>query len=185
MIKRRLFIILTALALCLACCPRAFAAETYSDISNNSPASGSGYEWDEASKTLTLTDFHQETPQSFDIVLPADSTLVLEGENTITLGNNPQAGVSCWDSLARAGGEALTVASSSGAPPQCGAAYARGSTSTLTFDGYICQDLRCKSVQNTAQSTVFQCLADKDGTILSSVAPAARVNKPDGSSLYV
>ena len=168
MIKRRLFIILTALALCLACCPRAFAAETYSDISNNSPASGSGYEWDEASKTLTLTDFHQETPQSFDIVLPADSTLVLEGENTITLGNNPQAGVSCWDSLA-----------------QCGAAYARGSTSTLTFDGYICQDLRCKSVQNTAQSTVFQCLADKDGNILSSVAPAARVNKPDGSSLYV
>nr|WP_325242389.1 hypothetical protein [uncultured Oscillibacter sp.] len=32
---------------------------------------------------------------------------------------------------------------------------------------------------------MLQCLADKDKNILSSVAPAAKVDKPDGSSLYV
>ena len=193
--KRRLFSILTALALCLGLLPpRAFAADTYSgilnfapeyDSMNISPASGSGYEWDETSKTLTLTDFHQETSLAFGIVLPADSTLVLNGENTITLGDNPQVGVACWGSLALAGGGALTVTSSSGASPQYGAAYARGPNSSLTFDGYICQDLGRKSVENTIQKTVLQCLADKDKNILSSVAPAAKVDKPDGSSLDV
>ena len=147
-----------------------FCTEYSSTIS---PAEGSGYKWDDATKTLTLTDFHQVVSVGFGIVLPDGSTLVLEGENTIQLGDNPQRGVDCYGSLALAGDGALTVTST----PEYGAISARGRTATLTFDNYICKDLSYKGMEYTTQKTVLQCLTDKDKNILSSVVPAARIEQ--------
>ena len=162
-----------------------FCTEYSSTIS---PAEGSGYKWDDATKTLTLTDFHQVVSVGFGIVLPDGSTLVLEGENTIQLGDNPWMGVECYDvngSLALAGDGTLTVTSTSGRSPERGAVCARGLHAELTFENYICKDLSYKGMEYTIQKTIFQCLTDKDKNILSSVVPAARIKQQDGDAVCV
>ena len=55
----------------------------------NENASGQGYEWDSASKTLTLTNYKVEEPYNGScIVLPDGAKLVLTGENTLSSKND-------------------------------------------------------------------------------------------------
>ena len=90
--KKRVLSFLTALALCLGFLPgTAFAAETTVGLdfsSQESDSAGDGYSWAAETKTLTLTNFSQTLSDSsgneIAITLPENSTLVLEGESTIT-----------------------------------------------------------------------------------------------------
>ena len=57
------------------------------DFSNKTENSeGTGYKWDHANKTLTLTNYNSESVKG--IVLPDGATLVLEGSNTIKASND-------------------------------------------------------------------------------------------------
>ena len=57
------------------------------DFSNKTEDSeGTGYKWDYANKTLTLTNYNSESVKG--IVLPDGATLVLEGSNTINVSND-------------------------------------------------------------------------------------------------
>ena len=57
------------------------------DFSNKTEDSeGTGYKWDYANKTLTLTNYNSESVKG--IVLPDGATLVLEGSNTIKVSND-------------------------------------------------------------------------------------------------
>ena len=54
----------------------------------NENASGQGYEWDSASKTLTLTDYQMTEPcNDTAIILPDGAKLILNGENTLNSKN--------------------------------------------------------------------------------------------------
>lgn len=94
--KKRIFSLLTALALCLGLLPGTALAAVDGplDFTSQTSTSGDGYSWDANTLTLKLTDFTQTIPNTSKsgkaVVLPADSTLVLEGESTIT--NNSPGG---------------------------------------------------------------------------------------------
>ena len=94
--KRRILCVLIALALCLGLCPGgAFMAGAVSGTldftSQASDTAGAGYSWVADTRTLTLTNFTQtvsgDTESVRAIKLPADTTLVLEGESAITNGS--------------------------------------------------------------------------------------------------
>ena len=54
----------------------------------NTDATGEGYSWDSASKTLTLTNYKMTEPcNDTAIILPDDAKLVLSGENTLNSRN--------------------------------------------------------------------------------------------------
>ncbi len=53
----------------------------------DTPFEGNGYQWDEAEKTLTLTDFDMDIiPAGPALILPADSKLVVNGVNMLHSG---------------------------------------------------------------------------------------------------
>lgn len=91
--KKRIFSLALALVMCLGLMPgTAFAAEALSTgldfTSQSDDASGDGYSWTAETRTLTLNNFTQTISEStgggIAIILPENTTLVLEGESTIT-----------------------------------------------------------------------------------------------------
>ena len=91
--KKHFFCITLALVMCLGLTPgTAFAAEALSTgldfTSQSGDASGDGYSWTAETRTLTLNNFTQTISEStgggIAIILPENTTLVLEGESTIT-----------------------------------------------------------------------------------------------------
>lgn len=91
--KKRIFSLALALVMCLGLMPgTAFAAEALSTgldfTSQSDDASGDGYSWIAETRTLTLNNFTQTISEStgggIAIILPENTTLVLEGESTIT-----------------------------------------------------------------------------------------------------
>ncbi len=97
---KKVISILLCLILCLGLLPaRAWAAdvsEVLDFTTQSTDVSGDGYSWAADSKTLTLTNFTQTISASAQrgiaIALPENTTLVLEGESTVT---NSSLGGTC------------------------------------------------------------------------------------------
>lgn len=92
--RKQIFSLALALVMCLGLMPgTAFAAEALSTgldfTSQSDDASGDGYSWTAETRTLTLNNFTQTISESaggggIAIIFPENTTLVLEGESTIT-----------------------------------------------------------------------------------------------------
>jgi len=67
---------------------------------------GHGYEWDNRNSILTLTDCLIDTADDFGLKLPADCTVILEGNNTVKAG---KYGISCSGNVIFKGKGTLTV----------------------------------------------------------------------------
>jgi len=101
---KRILVIVLAVTLMLAAAPTAQAnnpttTETWNFMDQNRDSSGQGWVWESATNTLTLTDFTQNTSADTALLLPGDSTLVLEGENHITLTSDGSGFFGAWGVL--------------------------------------------------------------------------------------
>lgn len=106
-----LLVVLTlALALLVPC--TALAAESY-DFTSQKTTNGTNWTWDEGTKTLTLNNANLDCsgPGSSSVKLPAGSTIVLSGTNTITGGNDGDYtyGIQCAGDLTIKGSGTLSV----------------------------------------------------------------------------
>ena len=72
----------------------------------NSHDKGSGYTWDNNDLIFEMTDLELSTSSDYGITLPGGSTVVLNGDNTITA---TRYGIHCFGSLTFTGNGTLTI----------------------------------------------------------------------------
>ena len=112
-INRSLTLVLVmAFIMLFALSPDLVSATIYNPInlsSNPADTSGENWTWTQSSKTMTLNGVDVNCWGVFAIELPADSTIVFQGTNTVFSGSNTGGGIRCAGDLTITGTGVLSV----------------------------------------------------------------------------